>query len=469
MMLFKIAFRNILRNGRRSLMTASAIAVGGIAMILFGEYNDFAFLGLQIQAVTASGHLSVFEKGYFDFGSGNPSGYSISKYKDVIGLIETDPVLKPMLNVVTPTVSLFGIAGNFSVDASKTFFGTGFVPSDRDRMRRWDEYHLRPADFVFAPLGVSDHEVNKGVVGFGMARVLGLCQPLKVANCPSPPKEVAAPVQNAPALSVDLAELSSRDRAPAAIKADTPSEPRLDLLGATANGAPNVVTFYVTEAQNQGIKELDDAFVGMHIALAQELLYGRGEHKAVSIQIQLHHSADLDRAKTRLETLFAEHKLSLEVHDFTELSSSYVQIKNFLTVMFSFLAVIMVTIVVFTVVNTMTMSVMERVNEIGTARAMGQRRGGIRAMFVIEGLLLGVIGASAGAVLATALSAWFNHAGIMYTPPGQARAVPVRLLTGDTVLIVRVWIGLVVIATLGALVPAGRAARMKVVDALRHV
>lgn len=466
MMLFKIAFRNIWRNGRRSLMTASAIAVGGIAMILFGEYNDFAFLGLQVQAVTGSGHLSVFKKGYFDFGSGNPAGYSISNYKDVIALIENDPELKPKLNVVTPTVSLFGIAGNFSVDASKTFFGTGFVPSDRDRMRRWDEHHLRPADYVFSPLGISDKEINKGVVGTGMARVLGLCEPLKVANCPPQPKENTAPAAGAPALSVNIDELAARDRAPVEAAA---AEPRLDLLGATANGAPNVVTFYVTEAQSQGIKELDDMFVGMHIALAQELLYGRGEHKAVSIQIQLHHTADLEAAKARLTTLFTNRGLDLEVRDYTELSSSYVQIKNFLSVMFGFLAVIMVMIVVFTVVNTMSMSVMERVNEIGTARAMGVRRSGIRSLFVIEGLLLGVIGATSGAVLATGLSLWFNHAGIMYTPPGQAHAMPVRLLTNDTALIIRVWIGLVLIATFGALVPAGRAARMKVVDALRHV
>jgi putative ABC transport system permease protein len=468
MTLFKIAFRNILRNGRRSLMTASAIAVGGIAMILFGEYNDFAFLGLQTQTVTASGHMSVFAKGYFEFGSGNPSGYSISNYKRVIATIENDPELKPMLNVVTPMVSLFGIAGNFSVDASKTFFGTGFVPSDRDRMRHWDEYHLRPADFVFSPLGVSDKEINKGVVGVGLARVLGLCEALKVPDCPPPPKEAAPVVKNAPALSVDLAELTARDRSATTANA-APAEPRLDLLGATANGAPNVVTFYVTEAQNQGIKELDDAFVGMHIALAQELLYGRGEHKAVAIQIQLHRTEDLERAKARLNQLFAEKKLPLEVHDFTELSASYVQIRNFLTVMFGFLTVIMLMIVIFTVVNTMTMSVMERVNEIGTARAMGIRRSGIRRLFVLEGFLLGVIGATAGAALGTVLSIWFNHAGIMYTPPGQAHQVPVRLLTGDWVLIYRVWIGLVVIATLGALVPAGRAARMKVVDALRHV
>ena len=35
-MLFKIAFRNILRNRRRSAMTGSAVAVGTLAMLLFG-------------------------------------------------------------------------------------------------------------------------------------------------------------------------------------------------------------------------------------------------------------------------------------------------------------------------------------------------------------------------------------------------------------------------------------------------
>lgn len=131
MMLFKIAFRNILRNGRRSLMTASAIAVGAIAMILFGEYVAFVMVGLETGAVINSGHLTVFHKGYFDFGSGNPSAYSIGKYQDVIRLIENDPELKPEVSVVTPTVSLFGIAGNFAIDTSKTFFGTGYVGSDR--------------------------------------------------------------------------------------------------------------------------------------------------------------------------------------------------------------------------------------------------------------------------------------------------------------------------------------------------
>ncbi len=468
MMLFKIAFRNILRNGRRSLMTASAIAVGAVAMILFGEYLGFVMVGMETGAVESSGHLTVFRKGYFDFGSGNPAAYSIDRYESVIHLIKNDPELKPELAVVTPTVSLFGIAGNFALDASKTFFGVGFVPSDREKMRRWNEYGIM-RDYHYRDLGVSDNDENHGVVGVGLARVLGLCKPLKIADCPSPSKVVQAPVTDAPAPDVNLAELSARDR-PAGQPAAKNSAPRIDLLAATAEGAPNVVSFFVNKAENQGFKELDDNYVGMNIRLAQQLLYGRGERKAVSIAIQLHRSEDMAGARARLNRLFAEHHLDLEVHDFTELQPQYNQIIGFLSAIFTFIAVIMGVIVLFTVVNTMSMSVMERTNEIGTARAMGVRRSGIRRQFLIEGWMLGVIGATAGLILGSLIANWFNRLGITYLPPGQAHPVPLVLLTqGGWGLLGSVWFGLMLMAMIAAIVPANRAARMLVVDALRHV
>jgi putative ABC transport system permease protein len=126
--------------------------------------------------------------------------------------------------------------------------------------------------------------------------------------------------------------------------------------------------------------------------------------------------------------------------------------------------------VLFTVVNTMSMSVMERVNEIGTSRALGVRRAGIRRQFVAEGALLGLIGASAGLALGAAIAFAVNRAGLTWTPPMQARPVPLRLLaTGMETLVASVWLGLLALATLAALIPANRAARMQVVDALRHV
>ena len=323
MMLLKIAFRNILRNGRRSLMTASAIAVGAIAMILFGEYVSFIMLGLESGAIRSSGHMTVYHKGYFDFGSGNPSAYSIDNYQSVMRLIEDDPVMKPMVRVVTPTVSLFGIAGNFSIDTSKTFLGVGFVPSDRWKMVHWDEYRIldvyaRLAGYRIQPLGMSDNDENHGIIGTGMARVLGLCAPLKIAHCPTPPKPKAEVVAGAPA-APKIADLAASDLGPRHAAADD-GPPRIDLLGATAEGAPNVVTFYVNRAVNQGYKELDDAYVGMNLKLAQQLLYGRGRPKAIGIQVQLHRTEDLPKAQARLNELFARHHLALEIHDFKELS-----------------------------------------------------------------------------------------------------------------------------------------------------
>ena len=69
-----------------------------------------------------------------------------------------------------------------------------------------------------------------------------------------------------------------------------------------------------------------------------------------------------------------------------------------------------------------------------------------------------------------AITALINWADFHWTPPGQANPVPFReLFTGIPGLVVGTWVGLVIVATIAALIPADRAARMPVVDALRHV
>ena len=452
-MLFKIAMRNILRNGRRSVMTAAAIAVSVIALLLFGQYTQFIAKGVEGSFVMRGGHLSVFHKDYFEFGAGNPSGYSIARYRDVMAVIENDPVLKPMLRVVTPTVTMYGIAGNPAVDTSKTFFGAGVVPSDREKMYQWDEYGIQKTGplaerSIHFPL--KDNDAMHGVVGIGLARTLGLCPKLKLTNCDNP-------------------SWRQWSKTPQQIH-DRPGEPQLSLLAGTTSGAPNIVNLSIREARPQGFKQIDDMYVGMDIALAQQLLYGSGEHKAVSIVVQLYHTADIPKVRARLNALFAEKHFDLEVRDFTEIEPQYNQITGLFRAIFAFISVILGVIVLFTVVNTMTMSVMERTNEIGTARAMGVRRSGIRRQFLAEGLLLGMIGATAGLLASILIASWFNGAGFSWQPPGSATTAPLLLRTrGIWGIQLVIWLALVAMATVSALIPANRAARMNVVDALRHV
>ena len=447
--MFKIAFRNVLRNGRRSLMTASAVAVGAAALILFGQYYGMVKAGMSTGVIQSMGHLSVFKQGYTAFGSGRPLDYSISNYDEVIRLIENDPVLKPMLNVVTPSVSVYGIAGSAALDKSKTFFGSGFIPSDRDKMHRWDEFNLYQGD-GYGTTGMRDGDLDHGFVGKGMARMLGLCKALKLKNCPVETSSGDNFLTDHPAAAGEKA-------------------PRLDLL-ASAGGAPNIVAFYVNEAKGMGAKELDDNFVGMNLPLAQQLLFGAGERKVSSIVIQLKRTEDIEPVRARLGTLFKEHKLDMEVRDFQQLMPIIVQTLAFFQVLFGFLALILSIIVLFTVANTMSMSVMERTNEIGTARAMGVRRGAVRRQFLLEGAILGTIGATAGIALAALLAYWINHSGITYVPPGDSTEIPLSVLTSGTEgMQFTIWLALAVMASLATIIPANRAARMKVVDALRHI
>ncbi|MGH8180642.1 MAG: ABC transporter permease [Steroidobacteraceae bacterium] len=467
-LLLTIAFRNTLRNLRRSLMTGSAVAAGALAMLLFGGFAAYIFAALETSNVQRIGHLTVFRQGYFLLGAGNPAAYGIDHYQEVMRLIEHDPVVGPMINVITPTQSLVGIAGNFSgdVEASKTFLGTGLIPSDSERMRQWNEYH---ASIRYVPDNhMSDEDPSRGVIGGGLARVLGLCAALGLSGCPQLPVQQPSRAENAAAPASDVAALAARDLG--ADRQRSASEPRIDLLAATAGGAPNVVELSVGGAEPQGVKELDDNFVAMPLALAQQLVYGRGEHKATGIVLQLRRSEDLPAARARLNTLFRQSHLDLDVRDFGELAPFYGQVVRMFSSIFLFIALVMGVIVLFAVINTMTMNVMERTNEVGTVRALGVRRAGIRAQFTAEGILLGAIGATVGVALALIVAALINGAGLTWMPPGNANAAPLRLdVAGRPLLIAGSWLGLAIVTTLAALLPANRAARLPVVDALRHV
>lgn len=468
----KIAFRNIFRNSRRSLMTVLAIAVGAASLLLFGEFIENIMLALQTNEVMQSGHVSVFKKGFYEYGAGNPGAYGIKDYSKVLEEIRQDPEIKDLIRISTTTVVMFGIAGNAQAETSKTFFAIGVEPKAFNDMRLWDEHHM-PFSQKYRDPVMSETELTHGIIGVGMAKILGLCERLGGESCVSPytkEKKVSQPsIKKAEPTKPVVRDFSALSETVA--RETTPSqEVKIDLLAGTASGAPNVVSLVVDKAVPQGAKEYDDAFIGMNIALAQQLLYGRGEKMVSSIVLQLHSTKDMLRVRDRIRALIEKNGWDLEVKDLEQLKPFYTQSLGMFRVIFTFIAAIMAIIVLFTVINTMGMSVMERTQEIGTLRALGVKKLGITRQFVLEGVLLGVIGSTLGVLFGSLMATLINHSGFRWLPPGQADSIPLMLqTTGVGMMIFTIWAGLAVMATIASWFPAKKAAELKIVDALGHV
>ncbi|OGB22225.1 MAG: ABC transporter permease [Burkholderiales bacterium RIFCSPLOWO2_02_FULL_57_36] len=458
-----LALRNLLRNRRRSLTTLLAMIIGASAILLFGGYSRNITYGMQTGIVQRTGHLQIQHKDFYLYGNGNAAAYGIANYPDIIDKVKQDPVLAPMLTVATPTLQVSGIAGNFDAGVSRTVIGGGSVIVDQNRMRLWNDYHfpLKPQ-----PLALTGTSEDSAVIGIGVARVLQLCESLNVANCPqAPEKQEVAGSRNAPD---DIALLSALEKPDRSAKNGT----RIEMLAASVHGAPNMAGLNIVKAETQGIKELDDMYIGLHLAQAQKLIYGSGDPKATAIALQLRHTRQIPAARARLEQLLSTQfkNQALGVQDFAKLNPLYGQSIAMFGTIFSFIALLIGSIVLFTVGNTMSMAVVERTVEIGTLRAMGLRRGGIRLLFMCEGFLLGVIGAALGVASAVLLSALINQSGLTWIPPGYVVAVPLNIYVwGETTLIVGSAIGLILVAILSAWWPANRASKMVIVDALRHV
>jgi putative ABC transport system permease protein len=228
----------------------------------------------------------------------------------------------------------------------------------------------------------------------------------------------------------------------------------------------------VLAAEFQGIKEFDDVHVAMHLPQAQQLVFGAAAPQVTAVALQLHSTADMPVARARLEELLAGPMAAqpLAVLDFETLNPFYGQAIAMFGAIFGFISVLIGAIVLFTVTNTMSTAVVERTAEIGTLRAIGLRRGGIRAMFLGEGLLLGCFGAALG-VAAAVGSAWaINAVGLTWLPPGRVEPIELAIRVANEYGMVGFSaVGVIVVAVLSALLPATRAARMNIVEALRHV
>lgn len=464
MMTLNLALRNLLRNRRRSIATLLAMAIGSSSILLFGGYSANINYTMHTEYVQTGGHLQIQHRDFYLYGSGNPTAYGIADYKKIMDSIVNDDVLKNMVEVVSPTLQFGGIGGNYAASVSRTIVGNGFVAEDVNRMRKWNDFNLKSTTPPFALQGAP---ADAAIVGMGVARVLQLCDELKIADCPKPEKE---PAGDGKALPDDIAQLSAAETPAGGSPAQ--QRGRIEVLAGNSRGTPNVASLLVIKAEAQGFKEFDEVAILMHLAQTQQLIYGKSEPRVTSIVVQLKHSDQIPAAVARLTPILSSFAKTqpLAVLDFRSLNPFYVQTIQLFDMIFGFIFALIGAIVLFTVSNTMNTAVVERTVEIGTLRAIGLRRSGIRNLFVTEGALLGLAGAIFGVLLALLLSSIVNAMGFTWTPPGSAYALPLTLTVwGESKMIIGTTIGLICIAVLSAWWPSYRAAQLNVVDALRHV
>ena len=460
-----LAWRNLLRNRRRSLTTLSAMVIGLTAILMFGGYRSNITYGMETGFVQSSGHLQIQRRGFFLEGGDNPTAYGILNYQHIVEVLRHDPVLAPLLTVVTPSLQLGGLAGNFSAGISRSVMASGVVIDEHNKLLSWNDYRMIS---YATPLPLTGTDSGAVVIGEGVARKLKLCAALHVANCVQP-GAAASPAEPASANRApdDILRLSAQE----ATQVEPEVGTRIEMLAATAHGAPNVASLNVVQTANMGIKAFDDMYLAMHLAQAQRLIYGSSPPQVTAIRVQLVHTAQLPQAKARLNELLSTdfHDQDLEVLDFTVLNPMYGQTAQFMDSMFGFVAILIGVIVLFTIGNTMSTAVVERTVEIGTLRAMGLRRSGLRRLFLCEGMVLGLIGALAGVVFSLIVAYVINHSGLTWTPPGYSYAYLILVrVWQDMGLLVGSIVGLVLVTLFSAWWPANRASKLMIVDALRH-
>ena len=157
----------------------------------------------------------------------------------------------------------------------------------------------------------------------------------------------------------------------------------------------------------------------------------------------------------------------LEVHTWADLSP-FASIVRMIDLLAVFIKVMMVSIVLVSVMNVMVMAVYERIREIGTISAIGTPPRRILALFLTEGLLLGLGGAALGTAISLvaiyALNIW--KVSLHFGTQQEAIRLSPAVSVADVVTIAAM---VVVMALLASLQPAWKASRMNPVTALGHV
>lgn len=403
--LFRIAFRNVLRNRRRSLITFSAVFLAlGIMVSIRGFLNGLQATLRESVILGQTGALQVHRAGFL---------------KSVSATLE--------LSVPSDAAFISKITAVEGVKAATARIMFGGMTNANDTST--------------AALFNAMDPVNELIV------------------CPRRNEMIAkgkSLVQSGAASAVLSAELAGS----LGVKLGQ----RATLLTNDKDGVMNALDFdFVGEYGQPGLPLADKKLGFVPLRFAQELL--RMEGRATEIAVSVAHFEDAERIKPKLQAALGPEYEVATWHDVASYIDDAIATQNFIL---NIIAGVFLFVALLGIANTMLMSVLERTREIGTMMSVGVRRRQILSLFLLEASLLGLAGGVLGAAAGGGFVLYYGHKGMVLPIPGMLvplHVFPVVSISYILYILVLAAGG----AALAALWPSVRASRMRPVEALAAV
>ncbi len=414
-MLLMLAWRNLWRHRKRTIITLSSIAIGfGMAVLSIG-IGDGSHNSLIRNAIKlGEGHITVQPRGYIEA----PANH---KYlENGLALTEKLAALNIPANI-EPRISLQVLAST----------ANNSVGSALEGLRNTND----PRVEMLKPKLIKGHWIKAGddrgiVIGEGMARKL-------------------------------KAKVGSK----------------VVLMAGKKGGDSQAQLGRVRGIFDSQISEMDDFLILSNLKFAQRFLVGEGaditQQPVTRFAIFLDDPDSLSKWKEKIKTqLDNKHVVTLAWQEMMPQLVQFIAIDNAGNYIFLILILVMV---VFGVLNTVLMSVLERTHEFGLLRALGLSRKNLILLVFCESFLLGLLAIVVGWITGGGTHLWFSHYGIDFTAMiSEGGNVMMGTVIDPVIYTELSWArviqltSIIFIATLGSgIYPAIKAARVTPVEALR--
>lgn len=410
----RYTFLNLFRHRRRSAVTLIAITLGGVAVFIFGGFVDYSFYALREQTIrTNLGHIQIYQQGYMANGNSRSLQFTIKDYAPVKATLLADPFIAEQTKTITGQLEFSGIISQYDKGVSTFFAGVGIEPQTSLLLGALDSIISGSDLSAVKPLNIT--------LGSGVSSMLSAGY-----------------------------------------------DDWTDLLVVNPEGGQNAMSAQVRGVFRSGIKDYDDTAVKIPLATAQHLLQTQDVSKIILL---LQDTSQTQAVLQRVRALIKENNLPLEAHSWDELAIFYHQVVNLFEGIFLFIKTIVSIIVVFMIGNTLMMNVIERTREIATLRALGLSKAYIGRLFILEGIIIGIIGAILSVGLGLIVAMIININGVPMPPsPGYTRGYLAFVMWDRDMHLFWFSCALpLVTALIASIIPSRRAANLVIAEAFRFV